>query len=114
MAEVIAKFMNVVRDTHGVGYTAQACGAPGAHGLWEGWIEFAPLDGGKPIRSPRETTQPNRADAVYWANGLGIVFLEGALNRALQPLILEAEPLGRPAFDRPAPDLNVVKARSYD
>ena len=114
MAEVLARFTNVVTDTNGVGYTAQVCGAPGANGLWEGWIEFAPLDGGEPIRSTRETTQPNRADALYWANGLGVVFLEGALNRALQPLILEAAPLGRPAFDRPAPDLNVVKAGSRD
>ena len=112
MAEVLAKFNNVVRETNGVGYTAQACGAPGADGLWEGWIEFAPLDGGPPIRSPRETTQPNRTDAIYWATGLGVVFLEGALNRALHPLILEAEPVARPAFDRPAPHFNVVKARS--
>jgi hypothetical protein len=114
MAEVLAKFTNVVRDTDGVGYTAQACGRLGAHGLWEGWIEFAPLDRGEPIRSPRETTQPNRADAIYWANRLGIVFLEGALNRALHPLTLEAEPLARPAFDRPAPHFSFVKARSSD
>jgi hypothetical protein len=114
MAEVLAKFTDVVREAKGVGYTAQACGAPAANGLWEGWIEFAPLDGGPPIRSSRETTQPNRADAVYWATGLGIVFLEGALRRALHPLIVEAEPVARPAFDGPAPHLKVVKARSSD
>jgi hypothetical protein len=111
MAEVLAKFANVVKDINGVGYTAQACGAPAANGLWEGWIEFAPLDGGEPIRSPRETTQPNRADAIYWANGLGIVFLEGALNRALYPLTVNEEPVARAAFDRPAPYPNVVRAR---
>ena len=112
MAEVLAKFTNVVRETNGLGYTAQACGAPGANGLWEGWIEFAPLDGGAPIRSPRETTQTNRTAAIYWATGLGVVFLEGALNRALHPLTLEAEPLARPAFDRPAPHLNGAKTPS--
>jgi hypothetical protein len=114
MAEVLATFTNVLRDDNGVGYTAQACGAPGPHGLWEGWIEFTPLDGAQPIRSARETTQPNRADAVYWATGLGVVFLEGALNRALHPLTVEAEPVARPAFDRPAPRLNMVKGRSSD
>jgi hypothetical protein len=112
MAEVLAKFPNVVKEANGRGYTAQACGGPSADGLWEGWIEFAPLDGGPPIRSHRETTQPNRTDTLYWANGLGIVFLEGALHRALQPLTLEAEPVARPAFKRPAPHLNVKKARS--
>ena len=85
MAEVLAKFPDVVTATNGVGYTAQACGGPGADGLWEGWVEFAPLDGGPPIRSPRETTQPNRTDTLYWATGLGAVFLEGALQRALHP-----------------------------
>jgi hypothetical protein len=112
MAEVLVKFPNVVKEPNGVGYTAQACGGPGANGLWEGWIEFTPLDGGAPIRSPRETTQPNRTDALYWANGLGVVFLEGALDRALRTLTLDVESVTRPAFDRPAPHLNFVKART--
>jgi hypothetical protein len=103
MAEVLARFPNIVTATNGVGYTAQACGAPGADGLWEGWVEFAPLDGGAPIRSARETTQPNRTDTLYWANGLGAVFLEGALQRALHPLTIEAEGVAHPAFDRPGP-----------
>jgi hypothetical protein len=113
MAEVLAKFPNVVTANDGVGYTAQVCGGP-AEGLWEGWVEFAPLDGGPPIRSPRETTQPNRTDALYWANGLSAVYLEGALQRALHPLTVEAERVAQPAFGRPAAHLNVVKARSAD
>jgi hypothetical protein len=56
-------------------------------GLWEGWIEFIPTDGGAPLRSRRETTQPNRDDAVYWATGLTPVYLEGALERALRPAV---------------------------
>jgi hypothetical protein len=112
MAEVLAKFTGIVTATDGVRYTAQVCGAPGADGLWEGWVEFAPLDGGPPIRSPRETTQPNRADALYWANGLGAVFLEGALQRALHPLTIAVDRVAQPAFDGPAPalDVNPVKA----
>jgi len=58
--------------------------------MWEGWVEFDPVDGGPTIRTPRETTQPNRADAEYWATGLEPVYLEGALDRAL------AEPLQPP------------------
>src|SRR5262249_20090927 len=35
------------------------------------------------LRSPRETTQPNRTDTEYWSTGLSLVYLEGALSRAL-------------------------------
>ena len=73
----------VVAD--GIAYTARACGAPMADGSWEGWLEFTPLDGDPVLRSSRETTQPNRGDAIYWATGLTPVYLEGALQRALQP-----------------------------
>jgi hypothetical protein len=54
-------------------------------GLWQGWIEFLPADGA-PVRSPRETTQPNRKDAIYWATGLTPVYLEGSLRRAQDTL----------------------------
>ena len=36
MAEVLAQFPDVVTASNGVGYTAQACGAPGADGLLGG------------------------------------------------------------------------------
>jgi hypothetical protein len=107
MAEVLVRFHTVVKDRNGVDYTAQACGAPSADGRWEGWIEFVRLDGGRSIRTPRETTQPNRNNALYWAAGLSAVYLEGALERAKHPLTLDAEPVKRPIFDRPAPELNV-------
>jgi hypothetical protein len=58
-------------------------GAETPLGQWEAWIEFIPLEGGGPAVSPRETTQPNRLAAVYWATGLTAVYLEGALARAL-------------------------------
>jgi hypothetical protein len=66
-------------------YRAQACGASMNDGLWEGWIEFIPLDGGALLRTGRETTQPNRTDTLYWATGLSPTYLEGALERALSP-----------------------------
>ena len=55
-------------------------------GLWHGWLEFEPVDGCNvpALQSPRETTQPNRTDAVYWATGLTAVYLEGALERAIR------------------------------
>lgn len=86
MAEVFIQFETVVVDDEGTKYSAQACGAPMPDGLWEGWIEFVPLDGGTPLQSPRETTQPNRRDAVYWATGLTPVYLAGSLERALDAI----------------------------
>ena len=74
-----------------------------ASGTWQGWIEFIPASGGDPIRSARETTQPNREDTIYWATGLTTVFLEGSLHRALNPTVRPiARPIDKPHFDGPA------------
>jgi hypothetical protein len=91
-------------------FRAQACGAPMSDGRWTAWVEFIPLDGGQPLRSPRETTQPNRTDAEYWAGGLTPVYLEGALHRAQSPLVQKRIEPAEPAFDEPAADL----AAPYD
>ena len=105
MAEVLVEFTDPVTDSDGITYTARACGAESDNGHWQGWIEFIPLDGGEAIRSGRETTQPNRTDTLYWATGLTQVYLEGALQRALNPLVLRApKPPAPPVYSEPAPD----------
>jgi hypothetical protein len=101
MPEVLAEFASPITDSNGRAYRAQACGDVMSDGLWHGWIEFAPLDGGAPLRSPRETTQPNRVDAAYWASGLTQVYYEGALTRALRPVTVKTPP-AEPLFDGPA------------
>ena len=101
MAEVLATFGAVAERRSGVSYGAQAIGAPSPSGLWEGWIEFTPLEGGSRIRTPRETTQPNRQAVLYWASGLSAVYLEGALRRALDALAPTAKPLANSIVDRP-------------
>jgi hypothetical protein len=108
MAEVLFEFQSVFSSPDGAAYRARACGAPSEHGLWHGWIEFVPIGGGKVLRSPRETTQPNRTDTVYWAGGLTHIYLEGAFDRALNPLIVSAPPpLETPAYNGPAPAYEV-------
>ena len=58
-----------------------------------------------PIRSGRETTQPNRTDTAYWATGLTPVYLEGALTRALNPSTrVPAVAPPDPIFAGPAPE----------
>jgi hypothetical protein len=81
MADVFVRFSEPVVDGL-VAFRAQASGAPLSDGRWMVWIEFVSSDRGEPLRSPRETIQPNRASAAYWSAGLTPVYLEGALNRA--------------------------------
>jgi hypothetical protein len=103
MAEVFVQFAAPIVAKDGTIYLAQACGAPDTDGMWEGWIEFLPVGGGPAVRSPRETTQPNRAAAAYWATGLTPVYLEGALQRARHPLVVRTLEPAQPLFDEPAP-----------
>ena len=72
-------------------------------GKWQAWLEFVPFGGGPALRSGRETTQPNRTDTVYWATGLTAVYLEGALQRALNPVVVHHVTNDAPLFNEPAP-----------
>jgi hypothetical protein len=103
MAEVFVEFSEPVTSKDGRTFVARACGAEMDNARWQGWIEFIPVDGGAPLRSGRETTQPNRTDTAYWATGLTAVYLEGALNRALGPSPrTPLPPVAPPLFDGPA------------
>lgn len=103
MAEVLTEFTEPVSSADGKSYIARACGDEMSDGMWQGWIEFVPIGDGEPVRSARETTQPNRLDTEYWATGLTPIFLEGALSRALNPLRrAQARQPEPPIFDTPA------------
>lgn len=101
MAVLLVQFTDPVLDADGGRYVARACGSPMDDGRWQGWVEFLPEDGGDPIRSGRETTQPNYVDTEYWATGLTQVYLDGALNRALNL----CKPLMAPPEEEAAPPL---------
>lgn len=94
MAEVLMRFAEPLTSSEGVQYHARACGAPVADGRWEAWIEFHATNGTSPRLTPRETIQPNRADAQYWATGLSGVYLEGAFDRAVLSPASAAAPRG--------------------
>lgn len=81
MAEVLVQFTERIAADDGASYLPQACGGIADDGLWEGWIEF--VSPSRTLRSPRETEQPNRDALVYWAEGLTVAYLQGALDRAL-------------------------------
>ena len=104
MGEVLVEYQDLVLSQNGDAYRAHGCGglAPDGTRRWHGWIEFAPMQPGPVIRTPRETTQPDRRATEMWATGLTAVYLEGALRRALYwglvadpsstPLTLASEP----------------------
>jgi len=104
MAETLLKYQHPVVAEDGTVYEARACGGPMTGGRWQGWIEFVPAMG-EPVRTPRETTQPNRVDTEYWATGISAVYLEGALRRALSPVTIAPPPVAPPPpiFSGPAP-----------
>ncbi|HJX27804.1 MAG TPA: hypothetical protein VJ885_07825 [Thermoanaerobaculia bacterium] len=86
MPETIHEYTARYRDEDGTSYAVLAVGERRDDGMWEGWIEFQPLlPPGQPVRTGRETTQPNRDALVYWASGLEPVYFEGAFSRARYP-----------------------------
>src|SRR6185295_15948522 len=105
MAETLLRYQHPVRGSDGILYEARACGSPMPGGTWQGWIEFVPVDGGgAPVRTGRETTQPNRVDTEYWATGVSAVYLQGALRRALtSPTEVQLLPPQPAVFSEPAP-----------
>jgi hypothetical protein len=105
MSEVLVQFDTPIVGRDGRTFFARACGRLMPDGRWEGWIEFVPTDALPPVRTPRETTQPNFEDLMYWATGLTMVYLEGALGRALAhaPPAAQSDLLATPPFEGPAP-----------
>lgn len=104
MAELLRTFEQQVKDADGRAYRPRVCAREREDGMWEGWLEFAPSSGAPVLRSERETTQPNRTDAEYWASGLSPVYAQGALARTLEPIRpARTAPADRPAYEGPAP-----------
>ena len=83
MTKVLVRFDEAINSAAGQSYFVQAMGKRRDDGLWEGWLEFLRVNSDdEPLSSGRETTQPNRRDLDYWAQGLTRVYLQGALDRA--------------------------------
>ena len=102
MAEVLISFDAPVSDELGT-YRARVIGRRAADRMWEGWLEFIPVDGsGEVLISCVESRQPEREHLAYWATGLTPVYLEGALDRARHPVTVRVRPVESPLSDAPA------------
>src|SRR5262245_15316895 len=109
MAEVLASFSTPVTDEFG-SYYPRAVGRLAPGGMWEGWIEFVPARGGSDVLvTGVETHQPERQHLVYWATGLSQVYMEGALNRARNPVTVRVPVVDEPVSDHPAARRVVVE-----
>ena len=94
MAQQLVSFTEPIRSPDGDLYYARALGDVADDGLWEGWIEFALAGDERIVETARETEQPNHADLAYWARGLSVAYLEGALVRALRPVTAKSKSVG--------------------
>jgi hypothetical protein len=108
MAEVLKSFDEPVVGRSGR-YHARAVGRLADDNMWDGWLEFDPLDNDGPaVIGPVESRQPEAHDLAYWATGLTPVFLEGALQRALNPLTVRVRVPEVAVSSAPAPRMHTV------
>jgi hypothetical protein len=103
MADVLRSFDEPIRHSSG-SYAARVVGRPAQDGMWEGWLEFIPLEpgSGEVVVSSVESRQPERAHLEYWAKGLSVVYAEGSLDRAVHPIAVRTRVAERPASHAPA------------
>ena len=83
MLELVCEFPEIVRPDS-LGYRARVYGDREEDGSWGGYIVFVPIGGGRVISTDRETTQSTFEALEHWAGTLSWVYLDGALERALE------------------------------
>ena len=113
MAEVLVRFTELVQDDSGIPYQAQASGAFGSDGLWEGWIEFIG-ENGRALRTPRETTQARCiAHSMCFSSRLHVLrFPKRASSAVLRPPTPH-EYLRSPRDPCSTPGLPMRRARAF-
>ena len=89
MSRVVREYSLTAGDPNPRAWLARVRGEQDDTGLWHGWIELLPIDGGPAKQTGRETTQSSLDALAYWVTGLETVYLEGALDRSI-PLRLDS------------------------
>jgi len=83
MADLIHEHAIHVRTPEGEAYVPRTYAERQSDGMWEGWLEFEPIDQyGVKLRTARETSQATRQALTVWSLGLEPVYFEGAFKRA--------------------------------
>jgi hypothetical protein len=82
MAELVHERLIELSGPDGTVYDrALVYAEPNGRTTWAGFVEFVPPKGER-VRTGHETTQSNIEGVAYWATGLEMVYLDGALSRA--------------------------------
>lgn len=82
MAELVHERLIELNGPDGTVYDrALVYAEPNGRTTWAGFVEFVPPRGER-VRTGHETTQSNIEGVAYWATGLELVYLDGALSRA--------------------------------
>jgi hypothetical protein len=111
MSDVLRSFDEPIGHSSG-SYHARVVGQRASDGMWEGWLEFTPVDSAHDVvASSIESRQATKPQLEYWSQGLTVVYAEGSLDRALRPITVH-----RRIIETPPPVLNPfeIGARSID
>jgi hypothetical protein len=102
MADVLVSYETPITGEGGL-YHARSVGRLAEDGMWEAWFEYEPLDDDGPvIVGTVESRKPESQYINYWATGVTPIYLEGALNRALNPITVRVRVPEVPVSDTPA------------
>jgi len=87
MEQLLQEFETPVVDTAGTIYRVFLYGRSRPADTWQGWLVFERVSDGRRFSTDVETTQPDAQAVLYWASGLTDAYFDGALVRALQPVV---------------------------
>lgn len=104
MAELVHERLIELSGPDGTVYDrALIYAEPNGRTTWAGFVEFVPPRGER-VRTGHETTQSNIEGVAYWATGLEMVYLDGALSRAHRRTSGSAFEDEEPRSTTPAPN----------
>jgi hypothetical protein len=117
MAELVHERVISLSDPDGTVYDrALVYAEPNGRTTWAGFVEFVPGRGER-VRTGHETTQSNIEGVAYWATGLELVFLDGALSRAFRRTVADVDEGTRtsaPAATQSGPGLAHLRLETVD
>jgi hypothetical protein len=89
MDTLLQQFETPVAGKDGDRYVVYLYGRSRPGDTWQGWLVFERVRDGSRFSTPVETTQPDAQAVSYWGTGLSSAYFDGALERALHPVVYQ-------------------------